>query len=161
PNAPGGPGGFTGNGPVPKGGGALRITAINLLLDGTISANGLSGTTNGNGGGAGGSLWLTVNNFSGAGGLLANGGGGHLPTGGGAGGGRIAILYTSNSFTGTMSAKGGAGFKNGGAGTIYLRPNNDILGGTLIVDNGGLAGTNTPLDSGPLRDLQIVGRSSV
>src|SRR5205814_1827929 len=48
-----------------------------------------------------------------------------------------------------------------GAGTIYLRPNNNNIGGNLIVDNGGLAGTNTPLDASPLRDLQIVGRSSV
>ena len=130
------------------GGGALKLTvARTLSLDGVISANGIS-ATNGiaqGGGGSGGSLWLTAQTFTGAGQVTANGGMGALPFGGG-GGGRVALYMTSNHFAGTISADGGLGFVSGGAGTVYWQQ----LGGVenvLIVDNGGLMGTNTVLSS--------------
>lgn len=154
-----GGGGLAGAGGA--GGGALRMTVSGqLILEGRISANGLNTVSNWSGGGAGGSLYLTLNQFSGSGLISANGGTGHLPNGGGGGGGRIAITWNSNSFTGTYSAKGGNGFVAGGAGTIYLkanqRPNPD-----LIIDNGGLVGTNTVLDLSSLLNLTIGSGASV
>jgi hypothetical protein len=128
-----------------------------LAVDGRISANGQSTTINNNGGGAGGSIWLTVGTLSGAGTISANGGAGHLPFGGGGGGGRLAVFFTGNSFTGTLSAKGGAGYGNGGAGTIYLKASASQAPPTLIVDNGGLPGTNTTLDLTSFQDLRVLG----
>jgi hypothetical protein len=133
------------------GGGALRIIMSRgkFTLDGVISANGLSTSTNSAGGGAGGSLWLTFDELVGKGSLTADGGSGHLPNGGGGGGGRISVGYNflktnfpTNGFTGTMSARGGAGYVKGGAGTIYVRTNSSNIP-IVIVDNGGTRGTNT------------------
>lgn len=140
------------------GGGALRLNVGGLLkLDGTISANGLPGLTGGGGGGAGGSVWLTVGGLAGTGSISANGGAGDLPYGGGGGGGRIAITWTSNSFTGSISARGGNGFVAGGAGTIYTKRSLDQFG-QLLVDNGGLRGTNTlVLPFSPTGDLFVQG----
>jgi hypothetical protein len=156
PTQPGSRGGSS-QAPFPNGGGALRIVASgNLQVDGAISANGMSIPTNNNGGGAGGSIWISTGSLSGAGRLSADGGSGHLPFGGGGAGGRISINYASNLFTGTVSAKGGAGYNNGGAGTIYLKPNGNA-GPTLVIDNGGLSGTNTVLDQTSLAELRILG----
>ncbi|HXT13669.1 MAG TPA: hypothetical protein VN873_19120, partial [Candidatus Angelobacter sp.] len=139
------------------GGGALHLLVNGILTDnGIISANGQPGTAPGAGGGAGGSLWLSVGRFAGAGKILADGGNGEMFGGGGGGaGGRIAIDFNSNQFTGTISAHGGTGPSlAGGAGTIYLVPTNSFIGlvppGTLILDNNGVPGTNTSLDSLPL-----------
>jgi hypothetical protein len=43
-------------------------------------------------------------------------------------------------------AKGGGGLIPGGAGTVYLSPNTAPTG-QLLVDNGGLVGTNTPIST--------------
>jgi hypothetical protein len=138
------------------GGGALRLTVNGTFaVDGVLSANGLAGNAQATGGGSGGSLWISGSRLTGAGVISANGGSGDLPNGGGGGGGRIAITsLTSNLFTGTMSARGGAGANVGGAGTIYI---NRGQVATLIVDNGGARGANTPLSlSGfSLGDLTI------
>ena len=58
--------------------------------------------------------------------------------------GRIALVCVTNNFTGTLSAYGGNGMLPGGAGTIYtsIRGTN-----TVLVSNGGILGTNTPLDT--------------
>jgi hypothetical protein len=145
------------------GGGIWRMTVGGLLtLDGRVTANGLTATSNFNGGGAGGGLVMTVGGLAGSGLLAADGGGGHLPQGGGGAGGRILLTYTSNSFTGTYSAKGGAGYANGAAGTICLKrlsaPGPLV---TLIIDNGGLPGTNTVLDQSSLQELYITGGAFV
>ena len=90
------------------------------------------------------SLWINAGTIEGAGKIAADGGGGYTNSGGG-GGGRIAVYFNSNAFTGTFSAHGGSGVGlAGGAGTIYLQSNSAPVG-TLIVDNGGFVGTNTPL----------------
>jgi len=159
----GSPGGSSqiGGANVTPGGGTIQLSVTGpLILNGQISAIGASALTNNGGGGSGGSVWLTVGQLTGAGSVSANGGSGYLPNGGGGGGGRIAIVYTSNAFTGNISAKGGNGFMAGGAGTIYLRANN-IEGANLILDNGGLAGTNTLLDVTQLRNLTIGPGASV
>jgi hypothetical protein len=127
------------------GGGALRL-AVNgtLAVNGRVSANGKNGDFN-SGGGSGGSLWITASTLAGSGTISANGGSGN-GLGGGGGGGRISLGYTTSVFTGTDSACGGSGYLRGGAGTIYSRANSQSVG-QLLVDNGGLSGTNTPLSS--------------
>ena len=97
----------------------------------------------GGGGGSGGSIWLTVGTLSGSGSITANGGSGVDSVGGGGGGGRIYISCNNNSFAGTVSACGGGGANWGGAGTVFIKPT--AQNGQLILDNGGHAGTNTPM----------------
>ncbi len=151
PNSPGSGGANYNSGPPysygGSGGGALQLTANTLTVNGRLSANGLNGGPN-SGGGSGGSLYLaSIVNLSGTG-IISADGGSATGTAGGGGGGRIAILCTSNSFTGQLSAHGGAGLYPGGAGTIYSRKNSNYPLPELLVDNGGIHGTNTPLSSG-------------
>jgi hypothetical protein len=129
------------------GGGAMHLT-VNGTLDavGRISANGGNGSGLGGGGGSGGSIWLTVGTLAGAGSITANGGSGANSVGGGGAGGRISIAYTANDFLGSMTAYGGGGYAHGAAGTIYTKANSQAVG-QLTLDNGGAAGTNTPLSS--------------
>lgn len=129
------------------GGGNIHLTVSGTLdVSGRISANGGNGSGTGGGGGSGGSINLSAGTLIGAGAIAANGGNGVDSVGGGGGGGRIAVSYTSSSFVGSISAYGGGGAFAGGAGTIYTRANSQV--GQVLVDNGGLAGTNTPLSSG-------------
>ncbi len=107
--------------PQPAGGGSVQMTAVTLDLEGSISANGLSGASEGSGGGSGGSIQLTVTTLTGAGTISANGGAGFLPYSGGGGGGRSAIDDISNHFSGAMTARGGLGYAAGGAGRFIPR----------------------------------------
>jgi hypothetical protein len=138
--------GTTGNGGGGSGGGAIRLTVTgNLAVDGRVTANGDSAGLN-SGGGSGGSIWLNVGGLSGGGVISANGGAGYLSFGGGGGGGRISLHYFSNLFTGPITAYGGAGALTGGAGTIcYSAIGNPV--NLIVLDNGGVAGTNTGLGS--------------
>jgi hypothetical protein len=146
-----GSGGGSGNGTSTNnlggsGGGALQLTVSGTLsCDGKISADGLVGIGHWSGGGSGGSIWLTVGKLTGGGIISANGGAGDSPYGGGGGGGRIAISFSTNQFTGGTFARGGIGATAGGAGTIYLRTNNNNSSAQVTIDNGGPRGTNTPL----------------
>ena len=161
PNQAGSGGGGNTAYPGGSGGGALRFNVTGLLqLDGRISADGLSATNGGAGGGSGGSLWLAVGGLSGGGVLSANGGAGDSPNGGGGGGGRIMVTYSSNAFAGTVSARGGAGYVAGGAGPIYFKATTSSIP-QVTMDNGGLRGTNTLLDSLPMVDLTIRGGAYV
>jgi len=124
-------------------------------LEGKISADEHSGNQHG-GGGSGGSILVNVGTLSGAGIISANGGAGS-GVGGGGGGGRIALSFTTNSFTGTITAHGGPGNSGaGGAGTIYTEAANQSLG-QVLVDNGGLFGTNTPIANIGVFDLTVSG----
>jgi hypothetical protein len=129
------------------GGGSVRLTVNGTLeVDGKITANGGNASGLGGGGGSGGSIWLTVGTLTGVGSIAANGGSGAGSVGGGGGGGRISLEYAANDFVGLASAFGGGGFAQGGAGTIYTKANSQSVG-QLLLDNGGAAGTNTPLSS--------------
>jgi hypothetical protein len=143
-----GGGNGSGSSPAPRGGaggGALRLAVTGTLdVNGKVSANGKNGDAN-SGGGSGGSLWITAGTLAGSGTISANGGVGN-GLGGGGGGGRISLGYTTSFFTGPVSACGGGGYASGGAGTIYTKANSQSVG-QLLVDNGGLSGTNTPLSS--------------
>jgi hypothetical protein len=145
-----------------RGGGTVRLNVTGALqMDGWISVNGGNASGLGGGGGSGGSVWLTLGGFAGTGAIMANGGNGAYDssTSGGGGGGRIAIWFNTNTFTGSLSAYGG-GFTNyGGAGTVYLR-NSLLNSASLLVDNGGNTGTNTPIGtdiSSPFVDLTLGG----
>jgi hypothetical protein len=147
-NAGSGGGNGSGSSTAPyggAGGGALRLNVTGTLaVNGRVSANGKNGDIN-SGGGSGGSLWITAGTIAGSGTISANGGSGN-GLGGGGGGGRISLGYTTSAFNGLVSACGGGGYAGGGAGTIYTKANSQSVG-QLLVNNGGLSGTNTPLSS--------------
>jgi hypothetical protein len=127
------------------GGGAVKISAGgNINIDGAIVANGWDATNSRSGGGSGGSIWLIASSVSGAGTITANGGAGEPIHGGGGGGGRISIQANTNTFSGATTAYGGNGWQFGGAGTVFTSTSTGV-GGAVLVDNGGRAGTNTLL----------------
>jgi len=129
-----------------SGGGALHLQVTGTLaVNGRLSAAGIGGAAS-SGGGSGGSLWVSTGTLAGSGIISANGGSGNGLGGGGGGGGRISISYSANDFSGAITAFGGSGYARGGAGTIYTKANNQSVG-QVLVDNGGTAGTNTPLSS--------------
>jgi hypothetical protein len=142
------------------GGGVVEMNVSGVLaVNGTVSASGGNGGGTGGGGGAGGSLDLNVNGLTGSGAISANGGNGVSNIGGGGGGGMIAINFqsasSSNLFTGLISAYGGMGATSGGAGTIFIKTNSTGQA-TLIVDNGGNRGTNSPImTSSSLYSIQV------
>jgi hypothetical protein len=144
PVLPGGGGANSSSGIGGEGGGALTLDVVqNLIVNGRISANGRPGGS-GAGGGAGGSIYIAqgLNGMSGNGIISANGGAGSGSGGGGAGG-RISLVVTG-LFTGQSLAVGGTGGSPGGAGTVFT----SAAGGkTLLINNGGVAGAETPLSS--------------
>jgi hypothetical protein len=142
--------------PGSAGGAAICMNVTGaLLVNGRISANGGTATAQGAGGGAGGSVWLTAGTLAGTGSITANGGAGN-GLGSGGGGGRIALQYGANAFEGVVSAYGGGGAAWGGAGTIYSQANSQAMG-LVLLDNGGNAGTNTPVPYLAPFDLTIRG----
>ncbi len=99
-----------------SGGGAIKVIANILILNGNIEASGYAPPDGYYaGGGAGGSIYIITDNITGTGTLTANGGQGGLATywypGGGGGGGRIAVYYNTTNWTTTdfnkMSVTGG------------------------------------------------------
>jgi hypothetical protein len=143
------------------GGGVLQLTVGNTLrVDGMIAADGADAIFEGGGGGSGGSLWLTAGTLAGAGAISANGGNGDYFLGGGGGGGRIALYYATNQFQGAVRAWGGMGAFFGGAGTIYSKANANAVG-QVVVDNGGGAGTDTPLTTPEAFGLTVSGGAVV
>jgi YD repeat-containing protein len=122
-----------------NGGGVIKISAQNLMLTGSIRADGASPIADSfAGGGSGGAIRIDVGTLSGSGQITARGGNG-LSSSGGGGGGRIAIYYQNiNAFNlDNVLHFGGTGSSgaNGGAGTFYLQgPGRE--NGELVVDNG-------------------------
>ncbi|MBU0677139.1 MAG: Ig-like domain-containing protein [Verrucomicrobia bacterium] len=126
-----------------KGGGLIRLTAGELVLDGSIrsdggSAPGCSSTTSS--GGSGGGIRLEVGTLSGSGMITANGGRTSYTTPGAGGGGRVAIYYDHfDGFNPTSQVEvlgGAVGTGNGrrsSPGTLYLNKSGEV--GTLIVDS--------------------------
>lgn len=136
------------------GGGSPGGGRAKLVVQGTVTINGsllAAGADSGGNAGAGGSLWLAVGQLAGNGAISANGGNGY---GGGGGGGRIAIYYSTNAFGGTLTACGGGGGPRGGPGTVLLQATTASVP-FLKLDNGGTAGTWTPLDLPQAMDVLI------
>jgi hypothetical protein len=105
------------------GGGLVRITAIDAVIDGVIRANGAS-TSNGRG--AGGGIRLDVDTLSGSGTISANGAGATTSVGAG-GGGRVAIYIcdTMSLPVGNVTANGGNSTPStldGQPGTVHIAP---------------------------------------
>ncbi|RLD17914.1 MAG: hypothetical protein DRI36_02665 [Caldiserica bacterium] len=118
-----------------RGGGAIKLVADEIVIDGEIKSCGGDNKQHdycwAGGGGAGGSIWIEANKISGKGRIIADGGGavflGSMPQYAspayGGGGGRIAIYAQELNFPlENITAYGGSKMvrKPGGAGTIYL-----------------------------------------
>jgi len=127
------------------GGGAVKINAKEVIINGYISANGKKGSpsaendgTGGGGGGSGGSIWIETERLALNGQINANGGNGgddqqRMGTtgsgdggGGGGAGGRVMISYNYKSGNGKISANGGKTSKGnpsdiGEKGTIEMQ----------------------------------------
>ena len=145
------------------GGGAIRLTvAGTLTVNGSVTADGDDNIAHYSYGAAsGGSIWITADTLTGSGMISATGGdvAFDTPAGGGGGGGRIAVYYDASDFTGTVSASGGTGGSNGGAGTIFTKQNADPLA-NVLVDNSGIQGEVTPLDTPDALDDVVVACSN-
>ena len=102
------------------GGGMLYINnAQQVIVEGTVQANGAAGTTS-IGGGSGGTIRIFSKILEGSGSVQVVGGNGGSSTGGG-GGGRLQIKYDDVLYWfGDFQAEGGTGYSAGGAGTVYL-----------------------------------------
>ena len=107
----------------------MRIAAGSVILDGSIQADGGSGTYY-SGGGSGGGVRIDADTLTGSGHIYARGGANTNANryGGAGGGGRIAIYYQTMSLpvgnivaNGGKSGDGSNSGRNGGAGTIYLK----------------------------------------
>jgi len=132
----------SGSGDSGRGGGAVRVTAQRLQVDGTIRANGGVGCR----GGAGGSVWVRTDALGGGGTIEAKGGNGTCNNGDWTGGGgAIAVEHTSldagSTLLDQLKAQGGTASSPGGAGTVYVKGGSAPVYGNLIVDNGTLSGT--------------------
>jgi hypothetical protein len=133
-------------GDQPSGGGAIRIVADSLTVNGAVLARGV---VDNRPLGAGGSIWISVDDsITGDGVIDAGGGTGtdQLPGGGGA----IAVEFgaTAGSILGHVEAQGGYLFgvgRSSGAGTVYLYRHGVSTYGDLIVDNGSVDGNPTLL----------------
>ncbi|WP_413578215.1 beta strand repeat-containing protein [Bdellovibrio sp. HCB290] len=145
------------------GGGAVNLTATGTFqIDGSITANGGSGSASGAGGGSGGSIYLQTSVFAGAGSLSALGGN---TTGAGAGGGgRISVAYsTSNTFSGTLNVTGGSSTRNGGLGSALLinsSTNSLFVIGNSSLPSGDYTFANVTINSGASLLLDGMGTTS-
>ena len=134
----GGAGGRAGTGGA--GGGAMKLVVTsNLVVNGTLSANGSDGSDRA-GGGAGGGIWISCATLAGTNAIAANGGNQGSYSGGG-GGGRIVLVYGAKTFSGPVIARGGSGYNQyGSAGTIYEQTVAQGTGaGTVLIDNNNLS----------------------
>ncbi len=146
----GGGGSNTGSYAPGSGGGVLKITDAEIIVDGGIHANGGSTIGGTCGGGSGGSILLEASTLKGSGTISANGG--NSSNRGAGGGGRIAVYYDtlSEALKPNINAYGGlydldqTHSRNGGAGTVYLKQQGQP--GELVIDNRGLKNTGgTPI----------------
>ena len=148
-----------------QGGGAIKLNISgNLIVNGTLSANG-SASSGELGGASGGSIWVASGAVTGSGSIAATGS--NTTIGGGAGGGgRISFNgVTSYGFTGSLNVSGGSGQStghSGHAGTIYfpdliknpsynfILPSSTVLGNDISYTFGSLtipSGVTLTLDS--------------
>ncbi|WP_233604970.1 IPT/TIG domain-containing protein [Corallococcus sp. AB030] len=149
--------------PGVNGGGALRLTAASLILNGRLVANSANSTNSYNAG-AGGSIWLDVGALTGAGFIEASG------THAG-GGGRVAVYHDGASTTFDWTHVSATGAQYGGPGTVYVKNHQEPYG-DLTVDNANAASFNpatapaTPLPATlageqTFRNLTITRKASV
>ena len=130
--------------PGGDGGGRAHIRAQDIVVDGTISANGAAGNAFQSGSGSGGSILVETSSLSGTGTIRANGYGHEV----GGGGGRIAVYYDSMTLDeSNFQALGGQGnYSKGGNGSLFLKQSTQTYG-NLVID--GLA-LSTPDATSPI-----------
>lgn len=133
--------------PGGAGGGAMKLIITGTLTNnGTISANGLTGTANATptmygGSGSGGSIWIQTGTLAGAitssimalgGSNISSGSNG----GGVGGGGRIAIYYSSYSYLGSFSVTPGSGsLFSGTKGSFFIQDvSSGLTSGDIFCD---------------------------
>ena len=151
--------------PGGNGGGKIYINAVQVILNGTLKANGQDGTEGG--GGSGGSVKIEVGTLSGTGLIQSKGGSaGHgapaccILSGAGSGG-RITIYYDELSLPEeNIQAFGGEKIgdisTSGAAGTIYLKKTSDT-NGKLLLNNGNIpTNQETPLSFSNLKYLKFI-----
>ncbi len=135
-----------------RGGGAIKLKANFLLLDGKILANGMKTSVRDGAGGSGGSIWLDVGNLTSTTGnveIAANGGAAGV-YGAGGGGGRIAIEYETlsgiaqNKIAVTGGLIGTYQTQHGGAGTVYLKNKIGAFSHPFIISGHGSGSTYAP-----------------
>ncbi len=128
-----------------RGGGAAKITASNVVVQGAIRAN---GNDSGGGAGAGGSIWIATGKIGGAGTIEANGGRSqNCCNFGGGGGGAIAIEYTdATSVLPTLRATTTSSNRQGGPGSVYVKGASSTYG-DVTLDNAGINGNTSQLPS--------------
>lgn len=117
------------------GGGVVRMTAMALIVDGSIAAN---GTTENVSGGGGGSIWIRTQSMSGTGIVETNGGTSKNGYGSG-GGGAIAIESTVPGIGGgpVLRSRSGTAGSLGAAGSAYtFEPGSTY--GSVTIDNTGI-----------------------
>jgi hypothetical protein len=136
PNSMGSGGNSYGSSQGGAGGAVKFVVSGTLTVNGTISANGLSGGYYPPPCGAGGSVWIDCGTLAGSNTIAANGGAIGYPTIG-SGGGRVAIYYHMSTFSGlpapglhtnlesissTVTVKGGYNIGSDGPedGSIYI-----------------------------------------
>lgn len=136
PAVPGSGAGKASGGTSGSGGGAVRIVATNVTINGQILANGTSGSGNYTGGGAGGSVHITCRRFGGElTGLCSARGGGGTSGGGGGSGGIIGVHYQELDVTSLVrfeTSRGGSSPYSGwppdpGAYGIVWFPNTNLF----------------------------------
>ena len=141
--------------PGGDGGGRIKLTTINIAVDGTISADGGRGVDHTAADGSGGSINITTSTISGAGAIRANGGARYV----GGGGGRIGIWYLDLATfeRSRITAAGGQGSEADGAnGTVFLKSITET-NGTLVVDGlGSDTYTTLPIPPGYVFDNIIL-----
>ena len=145
PSDPGAGGGASTSYGGASGGGVVRVTVTgNVVIDGTVLANGASGALGA--GGAGGSIRLNGAAIRGAGAIQASGSNSSGGTYGGGSGGRIALYAAAidPGLVGRTVAAGGISSVNpatwGAAGTVFIKPDDAVqVFGDLILDNAGNA----------------------
>lgn len=118
-----------------QGGGSIKITADEVILDGILSSSGADSDTGG--GGAGGSIYVVCSfALKGLGTMEAIGGSTTVVDAGAGSGGHIGVHMRSDEFQGTFNAGGGTSSAlhgNGGPGSVYIKSNTN--GEKLICDN--------------------------
>mgnify|MGYP001565441437 CR=1 FL=1 len=117
----------------------IRFSARgDMIVNGTLTANGQNGYSWHGGGGSGGAIWITCRNFAGSGLMRANGGDKH-GSGGSGGGGRIAVWYNVPESQWSAIAQGSMY-------RVVVTNNLMSYSGSTVV-NPGLDGSYTPQPS--------------
>ncbi|GEM_PF-6004578 len=151
------------NGDGGDGGGLIQLYANQITVTGSIlslGGDGTAGSASGSGGGSGGGVFVSTTVISGSGTISVNGGNGYSYgnfNGGGGGAGCVSIIGTEGSlsgFSGSINKTGGVGpgaAGDGGAGTLYIRPDSSITSLTTssytnFSWSGTISGTSTDHD---------------